>query len=868
MSSDPNPPQHGLEWKYELFEVTPSWTVEPDMAVAKAIALRHLHLTSSSYGIIFFSAGAFNKLFLLQPLNDAGGALESFIMRVGLPVDPYFKTTSEVATLQFVKNTSIPVPQIIAFDSSADNELGFEWILMTKIPGVPLQSLWESPDLVSFNFPLMGNLYPSSRPEIERVAWLKDLSSKSRFVPLSDDPEFAIGPLTTIPFFYGDRIRLQNSRCAFETSSSYLTSLLHLHISSTMNRKIAASTDDEYDEDDISEFEDIIAAYESLLSVLPIFFPSDASDAETFSLFHDDISTNNILVDPTTYRITGIVDWEGSGIEVCNFLSELLEVAPNWDSIRERLRRSSPWVVGGSRAANANRRAVRLCTESLALRPGQHTDSAKLTDPDLYKELETPERANGINGLRVQIFFTTKDIYSVYILDVLSILCRLKLKTQEGKLGKGLNEFMNKVIVEKGKNKEELVVVDPKLGIKVISDIDTLELFRGIRSQLTALLNGLDPKDLATMSLGLSHSLSRFKLKFSPDKVYTMVVQAIALLDDLDKEINIYTMRVKEWYGWHFSKMSKILSENLAYAKRSQASGQMPLLPTFAVILPEELEATIKAAAEISMGTEVSESDLAHIHALCDQVISISEYRAQRSEYLRNRMIAIALNLTALVGELVGARLISHAGSLAQKRRSFAHSRRNTTPKYGLIYHAFLVDQAPPKLKGKQQKTALSVRVDALTDADEKSTPSAPTIGLENPAKLEARLRSLEAESDATGLTDAVGLRRAKRRAEKEKAATAQEDKPDAAAVDGEADAMEVDEGGKVDEKKRKRRKSEVTSSAAVDDGAVAAMEGVETEAEHKARKLAEKAEKAAAIKTEGGESSSKKKKKRLKSEK
>jgi hypothetical protein len=42
------------------------------------------------------------------------------------------------------------------------------------------------------------------------------------------------------------------------------------------------------------------------------------------------------------------------------------------------------------------------------------------------------------------------------------------------------------------------------------------------------------------------HSNSnRFKLKFSPDKVDTMIVQAIALLDDLDKEINIYAMRVK-----------------------------------------------------------------------------------------------------------------------------------------------------------------------------------------------------------------------------------------------------------------------------------------------------------------------------------
>ena len=56
--------------------------------------------------------------------------------------------------------------------------------------------------------------------------------------------------------------------------------------------------------------------------------------------------------------------------------------------------------------------------------------------------------------------------------------------------------------------------ISKKLGIKVISDLDTLDLFRGIRSQLTALLNGLDPKDLATMSLGLSHSLSRCVTRF------------------------------------------------------------------------------------------------------------------------------------------------------------------------------------------------------------------------------------------------------------------------------------------------------------------------------------------------------------------
>src|ERR1700691_246423 len=148
------------------------------------------------------------------------------------------------------------------------------------------------------------------------------------------------------------------------------------------------------------------------------------------------------------------------------------------------------------------------------------------------------------------------------------------------------------------------------------------------------------------------------------------------------------------------------------------------------------------------MGTEISDSDIAHIHSLCDQVIAITAYRTQLAEYLSNRMKAIAPNLTALVGELVGARLISHAGSLlslakypastvqilgAEKALFRALKTKHDTPKYGLIYHASLVGQAPTKLKGKMArmlatKAALSIRVDALSDVDSKSTELAASI--------------------------------------------------------------------------------------------------------------------------------------------
>jgi nucleolar protein 58 len=46
-----------------------------------------------------------------------------------------------------------------------------------------------------------------------------------------------------------------------------------------------------------------------------------------------------------------------------------------------------------------------------------------------------------------------------------------------------------------------------------------------------------------------------------------MIIQAIGLLDDLDKELNTYAMRVREWYGWHFPELTKIVSDNIYYAK-------------------------------------------------------------------------------------------------------------------------------------------------------------------------------------------------------------------------------------------------------------------------------------------------------------
>lgn len=383
-------------------------------------------------------------------------------------------------------------------------------------------------------------------------------------------------------------------------------------------------------------------------------------------------------------------------------------------------------------------------------------DEQKLQQVDsLWKEFETPEKANKIVKLKhFEKFQDTTEALAAATAMV------------EGKLGKSLKKILKKVVAKEAH--EQLAITDAKLG-GVIKDKMNLscvhspavaELMRGIRNQMEGLITGLPAREISAMSLGLAHSLSRYKLKFSPDKVDTMIVQAISLLDDLDKELNNYIMRCREWYGWHFPELGKIITDNLAYCKSVRKIGFRTNVATtdLSEFLPEEIEAEVKLAAEISMGTEVSDEDIANIMHLCDQVIEISEYRTQLYDYLKNRMMAIAPNLTVMVGELVGARLISHAGSLlnlakhpastvqilgAEKALFRALKTRRDTPKYGLIYHASLVGQTTAKNKGKisrmlAAKTSLAIRYDALGEDTNAE------MGIENRAKLEARLRYLE----------------------------------------------------------------------------------------------------------------------------
>jgi len=271
----------------------------------------------------------------------------------------------------------------------------------------------------------------------------------------------------------------------------------------------------------------------------------------------------------------------------------------------------------------------------------------------------------------------------------------------------------------------------------------TADLLRGLRLHAQKLLKQLQEGDVERAQLGLGHSYSRAKVKFNVNRNDNHIIQAIATLDHLDKAVNTFSMRVREWYSWHFPELIKIVSENLPYARLALFIGDKKTLSDdrlhdLAAVVNDDsgIAQSIIDAAKVSMGQDISEQDMENVMAFAKRVVSISEYRKSLSGYLIAKMGVVAPNLAALIGETVGARLISHAGSLtnlakypastvqilgAEKALFRALKTKGNTPKYGLIYHSSFIGRAGLKNKGRisrflANKCSIASRIDNFSE--------------------------------------------------------------------------------------------------------------------------------------------------------
>ncbi|KAI9723719.1 MAG: snoRNP complex protein nop56 [Candelaria pacifica] len=329
-------------------------------------------------------------------------------------------------------------------------------------------------------------------------------------------------------------------------------------------------------------------------------------------------------------------------------------------------------------------------------------------------------------------------------------------EVSEGIASEYLRSLLEVNLPKAGKRKIVLGVSDKNLAGSIKASFSSVEcetgdtsevvqdLLRGIRLHAPKLLKQLQEGDVERAQLGLGHAYSRARVKFSVQKNDNHIIQAIATLDHLDKAINTFSMRVREWYSWHFPELIKIVSENQQYARLALFVGDKKTLSDdrlheLAAVVNDDADIaqSIIDAARVSMGQDISEADMDNVMSFARRVISLAEYRKSLFSYLVRKMGIVAPNLAALIGEVVGARLISHAGSLtnlskypastvqilgAEKALFRALKTKGNTPKYGLIYHSSFIGRAGQKNKGRisrflANKCSIASRIDNFSEA-------------------------------------------------------------------------------------------------------------------------------------------------------
>ncbi|KAJ5930484.1 Aminoglycoside phosphotransferase [Penicillium verhagenii] len=323
----PNP-FRGLEWVDEVFGPEPRWTYEPESEAIFRTAMpaisKSLQSPKSdpikSFGCKFLTEGTFNKIY------DVEVDGQNFIMRVSLPVDPVFKTRSEVATVDWIRLvTDIPIPKILAYDATRETEVGFEWILMSKMPGQPLDDYWPTMPMATkmnlvkrfaaFSASLwrnqlkgIGNIYPAS-VTTEDTRSNQDPSATDIPVPMVKHITPNTSRIVSLEFVTKSHTYQDVVRGPFASSHQWMVSRLCLAKNDCYEQLLKYSVDDDDAEGEMERAKKTLRRVENLELILPRIFPLLSKTPEPTMIFHDDLNSSNILVSDKG-ELTAVLDWE------------------------------------------------------------------------------------------------------------------------------------------------------------------------------------------------------------------------------------------------------------------------------------------------------------------------------------------------------------------------------------------------------------------------------------------------------------------------------------------------------------------------------------------------------------------------------
>ena len=232
-----------------------------------------------------------------------------------------------------------------------------------------------------------------------------------------------------------------------------------------------------------------------------------------------------------------------------------------------------------------------------------------------------------------------------------------------------------------------------------------------------------DPIEFNQFLTKANSELSKLKIRSSGTRD-SLVIHTNNTIEELDKTINIFIERLREWYSIHFPEMDRMIENHEKFARLIETFGDRKNIN----------EKSLDQLKERSTGTDFTEDDINAVKLFASNIVKLYEFREALSKYLNSLLREVAPNFVSLAGDVIAAKLIAKAGGLERLSRMpsstiqllgsekalfrFLKSHgRSKSPKYGLIFNHPLIQNAPANKQGKiarllASKLSIASRID------------------------------------------------------------------------------------------------------------------------------------------------------------
>ena len=320
------------------------------------------------------------------------------------------------------------------------------------------------------------------------------------------------------------------------------------------------------------------------------------------------------------------------------------------------------------------------------------------------------------------------------------------LRMENGEIVDEVRKLCEKL---KEKGYKTIVVENEELGRNIVRELGLEAVYelpskggRILRSKLIQITQELGlckgVAEYMEYAQRISVIMTRRKVRAAAEKRDLFIAQAIEAIDDIDKTLNLFASRLREWYSLHFPELDDLIKDHRDYVKlvinlglRDRFNKEKLVKLGISPRIAERIERTAKE----SMGADLTDFDLKPMLSLAEVAFSLYKVRDELRSYIDEAMKEVAPNVRELVGPLLGARLIALAGGLqklatlpastiqvlgAEKALFRALRTGGRPPKHGVIFQYPAIHRSPRWQRGKiaralAGKLAIAARVDAFS---------------------------------------------------------------------------------------------------------------------------------------------------------